>query len=151
MSRWPGPSTGRLLVHRPGAGLGPGAAAADGRRVPTTSDLGPHGERIAAAFLTDAGLRVLDRNWRCRDGEIDVVAREPGVLVFVEVKTRSGGAFGSPAEAVTATKARRLRRLAQQWLAAERPPGEAELRFDVVSVVRRRGWAPEVTHLRGAF
>ncbi len=113
--------------------------------------LGRYGEDLAVERLQAAGLEVLARNWRCRDGEIDVIAREPGVLVFVEVKTRSGADFGSPAEAVTATKARRLRRLAQQWLATERPPGEAELRFDVVSVVRRRGWAPEVTHLRGAF
>jgi putative endonuclease len=113
--------------------------------------LGRYGEDLAVERLRAAGLEVLVRNWRCRDGEIDVVAREPGVLVFVEVKTRSGAAFGSPAESVTPTKARRVRRLAQLWLADARPPGEAELRFDVVSVVRRRGYAPQVTHLRGAF
>src|SRR3954453_22932911 len=70
------------------------------RGVSTTTDPGAHGERIAAAYLTDAGLRVLDRNWRCRDGELDIVARDGDALVFCEVKTRRAVGFGHPVEAV---------------------------------------------------
>ena len=62
----------------------------------TRTELGVHGERIAAAFLTDSGLRLLDRNWRCRDGELDIVARDGEALVFCEVKTRTATGFGHP-------------------------------------------------------
>ena len=122
----------------------------DGRRVSTTSDLGAHGERIATAYLTDAGLRMLDRNWRCREGELDIVAREGDALVFCEVKTRRGVGYGHPVEAVTPPKQRRLRLLAQRWLAAhdEHAP---ELRFDVVGVLVRPSAPALVTHLRAAF
>jgi putative endonuclease len=115
-----------------------------------TKPLGDHGERIAAAYLTDAGLRVLDRNWRCRDGELDIVARDRDALVFCEVKTRRGTGFGHPVEAVTAVKQRRLHTLAQRWLAAhdEHAP---DLRFDVIGVLMRPGRPALVTHLRGAF
>jgi putative endonuclease len=116
----------------------------------STTDLGNHGERIAAAFLTDAGLQVLDRNWRCRDGELDIVARDGDALVFCEVKTRRATGYGHPAEAVTPVKQRRLRTLAQRWLAAhdEHAP---ELRFDVVAVLVPGRGPAEVTHLAGAF
>ena len=124
-----------------------GSATHDGRAA-----LGRYGEDLAAQHLEAAGLRLLDRNWRCRDGELDAVAREPdGTLVFVEVKTRSGTGFGEPAEAVSLAKARRIRGLACRWLEAHPTSGAAELRFDVISVLRRRGAAPRVTHLRGAF
>jgi len=115
-----------------------------------TSDLGAHGERIAAAYLVRAGARVLDRNWRCREGELDIVAREGSALVFCEVKTRRGTGFGHPVEAVTPTKQRRLRMLAQRWLAAhdEHAP---DLRFDVVGVLLRHSRPPLVRHLRAAF
>jgi putative endonuclease len=118
--------------------------------VPSTTELGSHGERIAAAYLTRAGLRLLDRNWRCRDGELDIVAREGDALVFCEVKTRRGVGFGHPVEAVTVTKQRRLRVLAQRWLAAhdEHAP---DLRFDVVGVLVRPSRPALVTHLRAAF
>ena len=114
------------------------------------AELGAHGERIAAAYLARAGLRVLDRNWRCRDGELDIVAREGAALVFCEVKTRRGVGFGHPVEAVTPVKQRRLRLLAQRWLAAhdEHAP---DLRFDVVGVLVRPGRPPLVRHLRAAF
>ena len=112
--------------------------------------LGDHGERIAATYLTDAGLRVLDRNWRCREGELDIVARDDGALVFCEVKTRRGIGYGHPAESVTPAKQRRIRLLAQRWLAAhdEHAP---EIRFDVVGVLVRGDGPAVVTHLRGAF
>jgi putative endonuclease len=119
--------------------------------VTTTSDrLGVRGERIAAAYLTDIGLRVLDRNWRCREGELDLVARDGDALVFCEVKTRRGTGFGHPVEAVTGAKQKRLRTLAQRWLAAhdEHAP---DLRFDVVGVLVRGSGPAMVTHLPGAF
>ncbi|MDP9182000.1 MAG: YraN family protein, partial [Actinomycetota bacterium] len=81
---------------------------------------------------------------------LDIVAREGQSIVFVEVKTRSGLLYGEPAEAVTRTKARRIRVLATLWLGEHRPPGTWDLRFDVVSVLRASG-SPEVLHLRGAF
>ena len=118
--------------------------------MPTTNELGAHGERIAAAYLIDAGLRVLDRNWRCRDGELDIVARDGDALVFCEVKTRRGIGYGQAVEAVGRAKQRRLRTLAQRWLAAhdEHAP---ELRFDVVGVLVRPARPAVVTHLRAAF
>jgi putative endonuclease len=124
----------------------------DGERcgVPTLTELGGHGERIAVAFLTDCGLRVLDRNWRCREGELDIVAREDDALVFCEVKTRRGTGYGHPVEAVTPAKQRRLRTLAQRWLATHEEHAP-ELRFDVVGVLVRPGRPALVTHLRAAF
>ena len=116
----------------------------------TTSELGAHGEQIAAAYLTDSGLRLLDRNWRCREGELDLVAREGDALVFCEVKTRRALGYGHPVEAVTVPKQRRLHLLAQRWLAAHEEHAP-ELRFDVVGVLVRPGRPALVTHLRAAF
>lgn len=112
--------------------------------------LGRWGEDVAVRHLEAMGMQVLVRNWRCREGEIDVVARHGQVLVFVEVKTRSNHRYGEPAEAVSRQKARRLHVLAARWLAQSRPSGSWDLRFDVVSVVRGVG-EPEVLHLSGAF
>ena len=112
--------------------------------------LGAYGERVAARALTDAGLRVLDRNWRCRDGELDLVARDGDALVFCEVKTRTGTGFGHPAEAVTPGKRRRLRVLASAWLAAH-DHHAPDLRFDVVGVHVPPSGPARVTHLRNAF
>ena len=116
----------------------------------STIDLGSRGERIAAAYLRSTGLRLLDRNWRCRDGELDIVARDGDALVFCEVKTRRGIGYGHPAEAVTAAKQRRLRTLAQRWLAAHEHHAP-ELRFDVVGVLVPPSGPARVTHLPGAF
>ncbi|MEN3357052.1 MAG: putative endonuclease [Mycobacteriales bacterium] len=112
--------------------------------------VGKFGEDVAVERLSAAGLRILDRNWRCAEGEIDIVAADGDVLVICEVKTRSGLAFGDPAEAVIAAKAARLRRLALRWLAAH-DLGWAALRFDVVTVLRRTEGGLVVRHLRGAF
>ena len=137
-------------VHSFASALFPDLSDGDGCPVSATNDLGARGERIAAAYLTDAGLRLLDRNWRCREGELDIVAREGDALVFCEVKTRRGVGFGHPVEAVTVAKQRRLRVLAQRWLAAhdEHAP---DLRFDVVGVLVRPSRPALVTHLRAAF
>ena len=120
------------------------------RRASTRAPLGAYGERVAVRVLIDAGMQVLDRNWRCRTGELDVVARDGAALVFCEVKTRSGGGFGHPVEAVTADKRRRLRQLARAWLDAhdEHAP---DLRFDVVGVLVTPSGPARVTHLRNAF
>jgi putative endonuclease len=112
--------------------------------------VGAYGERCAARHLVDSGLRLVARNWRGDRGEIDIIAWDGEVLVFCEVKTRRGDAYGVPAEAVTRVKVRRLRRLAAQWLrgAGEQP---VEIRFDVISV-RAPGSGPaHVEHLRNAF
>jgi putative endonuclease len=112
--------------------------------------VGQYGERVAAQHLMDTGLQIIERNWRCSAGEIDIVAAEGGTLVFVEVKARSSLAFGSPAQAVVGRKQRRVRELALHWL-DEHPGSWAELRFDVVSVLRMPRGPAEVEHLRGAF
>jgi len=112
--------------------------------------VGAHGERVAARHLEGAGMRVLDRNWRCADGELDLVAVDGDVLVFCEVKTRSGAGFGAPAEAVVRSKAARIRRLALRWI-AEHPGHGGRIRFDVVGVVLPRAGAAEVTHIPAAF
>ena len=116
------------------------------------SAVGRYGEDVAVRHLTENGMEVLARNWRCDLGEIDVVARDGSTMVVCEVKTRRGLDYGTPLEAVAARKMVRLRRLAARWVAqwvaesGEHPP---EIRIDVVSVlVRRRGGAM-VEHLRG--
>ncbi|TFV63451.1 UNVERIFIED_ORG: YraN family protein [Bacillus sp. AZ43] len=118
--------------------------------MPTRNELGARGEAIAVSYLTGRGFRVLDRNWRCRDGELDIVARDGDALVFCEVKTRRGVGYGHPVEAVTVVKQRRMRTLAHRWLAAhdEHAP---DLRFDVVGVLVRSSGPALVTHLPAAF
>ncbi|HEY0166928.1 MAG TPA: YraN family protein [Jatrophihabitans sp.] len=112
--------------------------------------LGRYGEAIAARCLTDSGHRVIEVNWRCGRGEIDIIAAEGRTLVICEVKTRSSLAFGEPAEAVGVVKSQRLRLLAGQWL-AEHPGDWESIRFDVVSVLRRERGPAQVRHLRAAF
>jgi len=116
---------------------------------PTRIELGALGEQVAVDHLRDLGLRILDRNWRCRYGELDVVAAaDDGTLVFVEVKTRRGDGFGGWEHAVTPRKLSRLRRLAAAWLAAQ-DTRWTRLRIDVIGVRIGRRPTPEVTHLRG--
>lgn len=112
--------------------------------------IGQYGERVAVAHLLEAGWVVLARNWRCPTGELDIVATDGAVLVFCEVKTRSSLAYGDPCEAVGRQKATRIRQLAAQWLASS-DGSWAEVRFDVVSVLRRPSGAAVVRHLPGAF
>jgi len=107
------------------------------------------GEDAAADLLCRNGLSVVERNYRCDLGEIDLVAAAPGLIVFCEVKARATDRWGLPAEAVDHRKQRRLRRLASRWL-SERRPGRVRVRFDVVSVVAR-GPRLEVSHFPEAF
>lgn len=112
-------------------------------------DLARAGEAAAAEYLEAHGLRILERNFRCKVGEVDLVAVDGHALVFVEVKTRRGTAFGRPSEAVGPAKQARLRRLAAWYLAEKRPP-HRDVRFDVVEVLGRPG-AFRITHLPSAF
>lgn len=138
--------------------------------------LGRFGEDVAVRHLAQAGLTVLERNWRCREGELDVVALDGDVLAVCEVKTRAEGGFQHPAQAITEAKADRLRRLAQRWLderwpvhrarlrpstagvpgvcarppaVRSAPPPPGGVRIDLVAVVGRRRGAAVVEHLRG--
>lgn len=115
-------------------------------------EVGRRGEDLAAEFLTDQGLVILARNWRCAEGELDIVATD-GVdtVVFCEVKTRSGTGFGAPVEAVTQAKRRRIRRLAYLWITSMRPSGWPILRFDVIGIVLPAGGEPDLRHVVGAF
>ncbi len=110
--------------------------------------LGRYGEDVAARHLTAGGMAILERNWRCDLGEIDIVARDGDTLVVCEVKTRSGVGYGSPAEAVTRRKAARLRRLAVRWM-QDREVHPPLVRIDVVGVLRCSRGPVEVEHLRG--
>ncbi|MCO8271899.1 YraN family protein [Actinoplanes sp. TRM 88003] len=112
--------------------------------------VGAYGERVAAQHLQGQGLVILDRNWRCADGEVDLVLRDGFDIVFCEVKTRRGDQFGPPAAAVTHRKVRKLRQLALRWL-AEAGVHPREIRFDVVEVLVPAEGAGQVTHIRAAF
>lgn len=113
----------------------------------TKDELGRRGEEIAARFLEGAGLRVIDRNWRCPIGEIDLVAVDGATLVVVEVKTRSSEDFGHPLEAITQGKLERLYLLASRWARAH------DLRFsgfrvDAVAIIDDGTGKPLIEHLR---
>ncbi len=107
-------------------------AVPDRRRV-----LGAHGEAQAAEWYEAHGYEVIERNWRCREGELDLIVRRGRSLVFVEVKTRTTDRFGTPAEAVTWAKQRRLRTLAMRYLEAT-GTRSGSLRFDVVAILAGR-------------
>ncbi|HET7013858.1 MAG TPA: YraN family protein [Streptosporangiaceae bacterium] len=110
--------------------------------------LGQRGEQLASEYLLGAGFRVLDRNYRCAEGEIDLVAAEQRVLVVCEVKTRSGIQYGLPIEAVTRQKVRRLRRLAVRWVMSH-PASFDELRVDVIGVLKSGAGEFTIEHVRG--
>jgi putative endonuclease len=111
------------------------------------NEIGRLGEDVAVRHLERAGLRVLERNWRCRVGEIDVVAMDGDCLVVCEVKTRRSVSAGSPVEAVTAVKLRRLRRLTGIWLAHQDRRFTA-IRIDVIGVRVTGGEMLVEQHLR---
>ena len=110
--------------------------------------LGKSGEQEAAKYLESRGLRILDRNWRSADGEIDIVAAERRVLVVCEVKSRTSTRYGSPLEAVSRAKRARLRRLAVQWLNAHGVRFD-QVRIDVVGLVYDGTGGFTVEHIRG--
>jgi putative endonuclease len=110
--------------------------------------LGKSGERAAADYLQSHGMRILDQNWRCDIGEIDIVAVDRSVFVVCEVKTRSGVRYGTPIEAVTRVKLRRLRRLAVAWLNAHGVRFD-QVRIDVVGIVCEGTGGFTIEHVKG--
>ena len=116
----------------------------------TRAELGALGEQLAADHLRCLGFEVLARNWRCRHGELDLIAADPATrtVVFVEVKTRATDMFGGLACSVTPRKVRRLRRLAGLWLAGQHTRWAA-IRIDVIGVRVGRRDGPQISHLQG--
>ena len=112
----------------------------------TSRSLGARGESAAVRYLVRLGWTILDRNWRCREGELDIVAHDGSRPVVCEVKTRSSTDYGDPLEAITPDKARRLRRLAWRWAAENGVPG-AGIGVDVLALVGDRDGFT-VRHLR---
>lgn len=112
--------------------------------------LGALGEHQAAQYLESLGWDLLERNWRCQRGELDIVAFDPAAqaIVFVEVKTRSGLGFGAPLEAITRAKVARLRDLAWYWLQSRRV-SVPNVRLDGVGVLQLSGEPPQFSHVRG--
>lgn len=118
--------------------------------------LGVRGEDEAVGYLSARGYLILERNWRCTQGELDVVARDGDDLVFVEVKARSSVKYGHPFEAVTPRKLARLRILTVLWRAAH-PDVTGTARIDVISILlpnhndANAVASPHIEHLRGVF
>ena len=112
------------------------------------SSLGAYGERVAMQRLVGQGMVLVDRNWRCDVGEVDLVLRDGAVLVFCEVKTRSSSSYGHPLEAVTRVKGERLRQLAARWV-EEHGVDPPEIRVDLVGVLLGERGAAEVEHVQG--
>ena len=110
--------------------------------------LGREGEQAAVSYLEGCGFRILDRNWRCADGEIDIVAVDRHTFVVCEVKTRSGTRYGTPLEAVGRAKQRRLRRLAVRWLNAHGVRFD-QIRIDVVGLLYEGTGGFTIEHVRG--
>jgi putative endonuclease len=110
--------------------------------------VGAFGERVAERHLRALGLVLLERNWRCDEGELDLVLRDGSTLVACEVKTRSSHAYGSPHEAITPAKLDRLRRLALRWAVTHHSRTDG-IRIDLVAVVLQPRGAPVVEHIPG--
>jgi putative endonuclease len=113
-----------------------------------SKSLGRYGEDVAARYLEDSGICVVDRNWRGPSGEIDLVGMDGRTLVICEVKTRSDDRYGGPIAAITPQKLQRLRRLAGEWVSAH-PIAIDGLRIDIVGVWRPKRGAAGVRHLVG--
>ena len=111
--------------------------------------VGAQGEDRAAKYLSAHGYRIIEKNWRCRLGEIDLVVKEADTLVFCEVKTRSNQSFGHPLEAITASKIEKLRRLGEAYMQAAAKTDVA-LRFDVISIIEN-GENSRLEHIKDAF
>ncbi|GAA3671524.1 YraN family protein [Nonomuraea antimicrobica] len=112
-------------------------------------DLGKRGEEVAVTYLETQGMKVIDRNWRCRHGEIDIIAEDGPTLVVVEVKTRSSRSHGSALESVSPAKLARLRMLAAKWLTTQSRTFET-VRVDVIALERFAGDFA-LRHVRGAI
>jgi putative endonuclease len=112
--------------------------------------LGARGETVAARFLRRCGHRIINRNYRCALGEIDLITTDGDTIVFVEVKTRSDDTHADPHESIGAAKRSRLERAAKYFLASRRS-SDFSCRFDVVSIVWRPGESPQIEYIPDAF
>ncbi|MFZ5639925.1 MAG: YraN family protein [Bacillota bacterium] len=113
-------------------------------------ELGQAGEEAAVNFLTKNGYKILTRNFRCRSGEIDIIARDGDYLVFVEVKTRSGARFGLATEAVNYRKQQRLQKLAAYYILAT-GNNNVDCRFDVVTIQPDQNYNWNIEIIKNAF
>lgn len=114
--------------------------------------LGLDGESIAALYLKKKKYKIVDQNYRCRLGEIDIVAFFNNTMIFCEVKTRRHKEFGEPFESITKTKQNRLRRLAEYYILSNKDLKNLNFRFDVVSILmNKKGKPSEVFHIENAF
>jgi putative endonuclease len=159
---WPWGRKADRSASTPGRGraLGkvPGRVSASVLGKVLEKDLGPRGEALAAKFLTRQGLKILARNFRCPAGEADLIALDSSTartagaetIVFVEVKTRSSDRYSSPESAVNDAKRRKMRKVADSYLAARRTEG-FNVRFDIVSIVIRDDGKPQIKHLVDAI
>lgn len=110
-------------------------------------DLGRAGEDRAASYLAAQGYRIVERNWRCAQGEIDIIATRDGVVTFIEVKTRTSTAFGHPFDAIDARKRDRMWRLAYTWAGANPGSGARPLRLGVIGIIGADPARGTVEHL----
>ena len=117
---------------------------------PFRLSLGDRGEAAACGFLKEKGYEILEKNYKCKIGEVDMIARRKGRLAFVEVKTRTSGQFGAPQEAVDLRKQEKILKLAQ-WYLKEKGLGEIPVAFDVVAVLWKEGDAPAMRLITDAF
>jgi putative endonuclease len=117
---------------------------------PFRSPLGERGERAACVFLKEHGYEILEKNYQCKLGEIDVIARRRGRLTFIEIKTRTSTQFGVPQEAVDLRKQEKIFKLAQ-WYLKEKKLEKAPVAFDVVAILWREGQTPEIRLIADAF
>ena len=122
----------------------------DDLEVTDNKTLGERGEAIATAYLKGQRFTIVERNFRCKGGEVDIIAREGNTLVFVEVKTRRTLTFGPPQLALTPFKQRQISKAALTWLAKKKQFG-ASARFDVIAIVVPDHQVPQIEHIRNAF
>ncbi|MBP1991356.1 YraN family protein [Paenibacillus eucommiae] len=114
-------------------------------------EVGASGEEYAEAYLHNLGYTIRDRNWRCRRGEIDIIAEMEGILVFVEVRSRSTeGRYGTAQESVNRRKQQKVRGIAEYYVHQYRKYEET-IRFDVISILFNHGGEPVLEHIKGAF
>jgi putative endonuclease len=116
----------------------------------SNKSLGEVGESIAVTFLKGQRFTIVERNFRCKCGEIDIIARDGKTFVFVEVKTRRNEAFGPPQASVTVFKQRQISKAALTWL-AKKNLHEASARFDVIAILQRDHAVPVIEHIKNAF
>jgi putative endonuclease len=113
-------------------------------------DVGKEGEEIAVQFLAKKGFKILEKNYHYGHGEIDIIADDNGVLVFVEVKTRLNLEYGEPEYAINKKKIQQIKKMAELYL-FDKEKEEADCRFDVVAIILENKVEPKITHYENAF